>query len=893
MIANMINQSAVYLAPFLRKSAYSGFLGFTFKLALLLWIAILLVFPLLVTYVFSPGSLDSRYTLPIAHALVEVFCGLNALMIFGMLIFFGLREKDSAIYLFGFAFLIMGMLDIFHAAVDPGLYLPRFYLLHTFSALSGALLFASGVIIKVYVHRDIDILGHRAHRWAFIVATIIIFVAAAIYNHGLLDQSVAALESEYLFPRMIHNLHALTALLYALCAVAFYIHYASRGALASLVIGSILILFAQSAYLFNFSAMWSVTWWLWHGIKLALYLTCVAAIIFGFMTTLMLVDGSRSKLARMYLRLRKSDRAIRAINSELTIRNEMSVIAVNALGVGGVVDAISSAVRKVVPGARCMFRLVVPVDEMDEFNRFLAPGCRQRIGACIGAGSNLGAVCALTGREGVGHMETGNGDAADEPWSFPLNANGEQIGCLQVDGQGALLRQRKLPSLKALAEQAGPILFNSLLYRAQCEDETFYSDLSRCAFALASTLDVRRIQELASHEGARLLRADGAFCCLYGDSGAIESVVCSPRDLVIDNARLASCGWFRTIIDSYAQGYDEGLCSPSPVFDSGNWKGNFEMPAEGWPDCRTISAFPLFDHKQLVGMVCLFRFDAVRFSKKSLAKGELLMVGVQAAINNGRQYQRLLKINRQLKLTEEARLRSERLAALGEMAASVAHEVRNPLGAISNCLAVLRHANDGRAHVVAEAQDIIQCSVERIDRLTRDFLTFGSHEPVALRPVVMSRLLARVDASLQHYFRHEGFDIRMATRYVGETGPLLLDAERIEGVLWNLVRNSAQASHGVGKVETIVRQKKDKLLLVVKDYGDGMTADIKKKMFEPFFSQREQGAGLGLAIVQRYCQDCSASLRVFSRPGRGTTVAIRIPLSARPDDRFSWWVSRG
>jgi signal transduction histidine kinase len=173
--------------------------------------------------------------------------------------------------------------------------------------------------------------------------------------------------------------------------------------------------------------------------------------------------------------------------------------------------------------------------------------------------------------------------------------------------------------------------------------------------------------------------------------------------------------------------------------------------------------------------------------------------------------------------------------------------------------------------------------VGRLDNLTRDFLTFGKPRVMANKPVVLEALVYKVCAALERHIQQQEQMIEVEAGISGNAVAHLFDADGLEVVLWNLLLNASQAIHGRGHVYAAVRPYPGYFLLVVADTGKGIPPSERKQIFEPFYTQRSHGAGLGLAIVQRFVQEWGGRIRIASQVGHGTRFYVRVPLSDSVD----------
>ena len=225
-------------------------------------------------------------------------------------------------------------------------------------------------------------------------------------------------------------------------------------------------------------------------------------------------------------------------------------------------------------------------------------------------------------------------------------------------------------------------------------------------------------------------------------------------------------------------------------------------------------------------------------------------------------------------------LRAERLAAVGTMAAGLAHEVRNPLNSASLQLTVLerrleRGETSERTVPIAR---IINGEIDRLDRLVRDFLAFAKPTPLDPRPVDLPDLLLAVAALIAP--EAEAARIAITVDAPASTRAASGDAERLRQVLLNLTRNAIEAMQARGG-HLVLRARNAQAMVTVdvEDDGPGFPEDLP--VFDAFFTTKDQGTGLGLALVHRIVTDHRGTIRVESRPGR-TCFSVSLPV-ARDD----------
>ncbi len=224
-------------------------------------------------------------------------------------------------------------------------------------------------------------------------------------------------------------------------------------------------------------------------------------------------------------------------------------------------------------------------------------------------------------------------------------------------------------------------------------------------------------------------------------------------------------------------------------------------------------------------------------------------------------------------------VRAERLAAVGTLAAGLAHEVRNPLNSANLQLQVLkRRLAKGQPEGVAQSADLVAGEIERLDRLVSDFLAFARPQPLALSAVDPNQFVKGVHAQLQPEAEAKGVTLRFAGAPHVETADI--EEERMRQVLLNLARNAMEAvgQGGAVALRTRAADARGNVAIEVVDDGPGFPEDAP--IFDAFYTTKEHGTGLGLAIAHRIVTDHGGTLSVASRPGH-TCFSVLLPQRTR------------
>ncbi|MFQ5829158.1 MAG: nitrogen regulation protein NR(II) [Candidatus Methylomirabilia bacterium] len=263
------------------------------------------------------------------------------------------------------------------------------------------------------------------------------------------------------------------------------------------------------------------------------------------------------------------------------------------------------------------------------------------------------------------------------------------------------------------------------------------------------------------------------------------------------------------------------------------------------------------------------------------------MLGLSGAVEGAVAVLRDLTRIRQLE--EEVRW-GERLAAAGRMAVGLAHEIRNPLGAIRGAVQLLRKelGDDARS---AEYTEVLIKEVDRVNRILELLLDLGRPVRLRPRPLNLHQILERV--TLLSEDLAAGCRVSIVRRYDPSLPPILGDEDRLVQVFTNVVRNAIEAMPGGGHLTVTTRLSRNPLFskvdlgtgmrsmveVQVADEGEGIPESVREKIFDPFFTTKQKGLGLGLALCHRIMEEHKGAIQVDSYPGGGTTVSCFLPVA--------------
>lgn len=221
--------------------------------------------------------------------------------------------------------------------------------------------------------------------------------------------------------------------------------------------------------------------------------------------------------------------------------------------------------------------------------------------------------------------------------------------------------------------------------------------------------------------------------------------------------------------------------------------------------------------------------------------------------------------------------RVEHLAEIGQLAASLAHEIKNPLAGISGAIQVIGDSLESESPYRSVVREILG-QISRMDATVKDLLLYARPSPPQARVCVVGQLVPRVLTLL-----HEEPALRKVdVTFAGSDPDLTLYADegQMEQLLINLIINAAHATAEGGSIQVEAVGRCDRTLLIVRDRGMGMPVDVRERALDPFFTTKAKGTGLGLAICRRIAHSNGGNISLESQPGKGTTVTVELPRNA-------------
>ena len=223
---------------------------------------------------------------------------------------------------------------------------------------------------------------------------------------------------------------------------------------------------------------------------------------------------------------------------------------------------------------------------------------------------------------------------------------------------------------------------------------------------------------------------------------------------------------------------------------------------------------------------------------------------------------------------EEQLHQAERLAALGEMVAGVSHEIKNPLGIIQSTAELLGGAPDSN-ETQKRLSNVIKEESGRLNRIVTEFLDFARPQIPNLQSCQLEEIIERNILFLRPELEKKKIVVK--NNLDGRSLNLQADYDLLYRALLNIFINALQSMEDGGTITINVEEKKDNYLIEIEDTGSGISQDNIKKLFNPFFTTKEKGSGLGLSIVRKIIEGHMGTIAMESREGQGTKVRVQLP----------------
>lgn len=285
---------------------------------------------------------------------------------------------------------------------------------------------------------------------------------------------------------------------------------------------------------------------------------------------------------------------------------------------------------------------------------------------------------------------------------------------------------------------------------------------------------------------------------------------------------------------------------------------------------------PLVVEDDAIGVICADN----AYNRKPITEEQVELLSIFAtrvalAFANAETYRKLWEKNQQLKETRERLVRSERLAVIGNMAAYIAHEIRNPLVTIGGFARILmREYADHKK--VKQHTEIITQEVSRLEKILANIMDFSKPVETVRTLIQINELLENTCYLMGPYLKSA--HIQVSKKFDPSIPKIIVDQTQMKQVFLNLIKNAAESMTQGGKLTVESMTEDEYIKIDFTDTGEGMTPEILQNLFTPFFTTKVDGTGVGLAVSQKIIDDHNGFIKIKSVPKEGTTFSISLPI---------------
>jgi len=285
---------------------------------------------------------------------------------------------------------------------------------------------------------------------------------------------------------------------------------------------------------------------------------------------------------------------------------------------------------------------------------------------------------------------------------------------------------------------------------------------------------------------------------------------------------------------------------------------------------------PLLAREKVLGVICADNL----YSKRPITEEQMSLLTTFAnhaalAIENADAYKKLEEKIAQLKDAQERLIRSDRMAVMGNMASYIAHEIRNPLVTIGGFARSIARDSDENNKIKKNA-DIILEEVSRLEKILEVIMGFSKSEKPVKVETQINEILNNTIILMNSYLKSSKISIK---KDIDSMLPeIVADPDQIKQVFLNILKNAVESMKHGGELTIETTKENEGIRIIIADTGEGMKAEIMDKIFSPFFTTKNYGTGIGLAVTQRIIDEHEGSIHVKSKVNEGTTFTIYLPV---------------
>jgi two-component system NtrC family sensor kinase len=452
----------------------------------------------------------------------------------------------------------------------------------------------------------------------------------------------------------------------------------------------------------------------------------------------------------------------------------------------------------------------------------------------------------------------------------PLRSRNRVLGTLLVAGSNTS-GDEALDLLATIGSQIGAAVERARLYeeaQRRSEDLAVLNEITR---AVTSSLELDRVLTRSLHSIRQMLHVQaGSLVLLDVESGAQE----------FRNTNAAIETWIHAeagegIVNQVIGSHEPLIVNDLAIDPVGEIEASEVDAPESFAP-RNILAVPLIVKSRTVGTIVVVNKLEGLFTSDDLEMLQFLAAAVAVAVENARLYGELAEFADELERSQAQLIQAEKLAATGRLAASIAHEINNPLQSIHNCLYLVINRSigeDKKQHYLALAQEEVERLITLVQR-TLEFYRPSKGKPAATQVNdLIENVLALSGKRLEHG------NIQLHTQLAADLPEVAVVPDQLVQVLLNLIINAIEAMPEGGELTLATAAQDNWLRISVADTGAGINPDEAAKIFEPFYTTKTTGTGLGLSVSYGIIQQHGGRIEVESLPKQGTTFIVSLPIT--------------
>ena len=457
--------------------------------------------------------------------------------------------------------------------------------------------------------------------------------------------------------------------------------------------------------------------------------------------------------------------------------------------------------------------------------------------------------------------------------TYVLSCSGENLDSAVAGAFGLLARQlaASVQTTRHVEELTAVAMENARLYdeqRARAEEMALLNEIAR---QLAGSLELDRLLALGGEALQRILGGELWFMMLP-DAGGLRFAALRP-----EQADLASVVMPLSQPTAAVRAFTERT-PVQLIAPLGNDAAPLSLEMVRRFGHRTTLAVPLLARDEVLGVAVVLARQERAFTRAEMDRAQAVAGQLGLAVLSARLYEDLRRSYAELAQAQKDLIDRERLAALGELSASIAHEVRNPLGVIFNSVGSLKRIlkPEGDAALLL---DIIGEEAERLNGMVGALLDYSRPIQPSVQPLPLRPLLEEALGAARQQIGPSSEQVKVQMRVAAEVATVRADGRLLRQALINLFLNAYQAMPRGGQLEVRAAEADGSVELAIHDSGPGIPPDSREKVFQAFFTTKATGTGLGLAVVRRIVEGHGGSIGLGEDAKNGAEFRLRLPIS--------------